>query len=217
MAPDEAAHQAGAPDPSGPCGMADHRPCFWLQIERAMGAAALFCPELLDRCVAGDRRAWFDLHRLYRPQAVAFLRRLGVGPRESEDACQEVFLQVFRYLHRFERRADFRTWIYKLCISQAARLRRRAKLRRPLEWLSGAEATSFPEWSESRAVALVDRALDALSPRARTVFVLFELEGVATADIARMLDRPAASVRRELQEARQRFERFVREQNGDDR
>jgi RNA polymerase sigma-70 factor, ECF subfamily len=177
-----------------------------------MGAAALFCPDLLDRCVAGDRRAWCDLHRLYRPQALGFLRRLGVGPRETEDACQEVFLQIFRYLHRFERRADFRTWIYKLCISQAARLRRRATLRRPLSWLRA--EPSFPAWSESRAVALVDRALAALSPRARTVFVLFELEGVPTAEIARLLDRPAASVRRQLQEAREKFEHFVRENGG---
>src|SRR6185436_6861354 len=122
-------------------------------------------------------------------QALGFLRRLGVGPRETEDACQEVFLQIFRYLHRFERRADFRTWIYKLCISQAARLRRRAALR--LSWLS-AEPAAAPAWSESHAVGLVDRALAALGPRARTVFVLFELEGVPTAEIAQLLDRPAA-------------------------
>jgi RNA polymerase sigma-70 factor (ECF subfamily) len=172
-----------------------------------MGAAALFCPDLLDRCVAGDRTAWSDLHRLYRPQALAFLRRLGVGPREVEDACQEVFLQIFRYLHRFERRAEFRTWVYKLCISQAARLRRRAALLKPLRWLKSEAA--FPEWSESRAVELVDRALSALSPRARTVFVLFEIEGVPAGEIAEMLDSPAASVRRQIQEARRRFELFI--------
>jgi len=53
------------------------------------------------------------LHAVYRPQAVSFLLRLGVRPREADDACQDIFLQVFRYLHRFEGRADFRTWFYK--------------------------------------------------------------------------------------------------------
>lgn len=179
-----------------------------------MGAAAVFCPDLLDRCVAGDRRAWRELHRIYRPQALAFLRRLGVRPRDAEDACQEVFLQIFRYLEGFEGRADFRTWLYKLCISQAARVRRRTAFLYPLSWLRrpAGEPVTLPGWSESRAVELVDRALDALPARHRAVFVLFELEGLATAEIARLLGCPDATVRRQLQEARRRFELVVRDE-----
>jgi RNA polymerase sigma-70 factor (ECF subfamily) len=135
-----------------------------------------------------------------------------VGPREAEDACQEVFLQIFRYLDRFERRADFRTWLYKLCISQAARLRRRAVLLRPLSWLGIGEPGAPSEWSESRAAELVERALATLDVRHRAVFVLFELEGLATAEIAATLGCPGATVRRQLQEARRRFERFVRDE-----
>lgn len=170
--------------------------------------------DLIDRCVAGDRHAWVELHRVFRPQALAFLRRLGVRPREAEDACQEIFLQVFRYLDRFERRAGFRTWLYKLCLSQAARLRRRAALLGPLTWLRRRlrEPAAQPEWSETRAHELVDGALQALTVRQREVFVLFELEGLPTAEIARLLASPGASVRRQLHEARARFERFVREQ-----
>jgi RNA polymerase sigma-70 factor (ECF subfamily) len=171
-------------------------------------------PDLIDRCVAGDRRAWADLHREYRPQALAFLRRLGVGPREAEDACQEIFLQVFRYLARFERRAEFRTWLYKLCLSQAERLRRRAAWLGPLTWLRRrlGDPVAQPEWSETRAHELVEGALRALTARQRQVFVLFELEGLPTADIARLLSSPPPSVRRQLHEARVCFEGFVREQ-----
>ena len=179
-----------------------------------MLAVALDCPDLLDRCLAGDRRAWRELHGVYRPHALAFLRRLGVGPRDAEDACQELFLQVFRYLPGFERRADFRTWLYKLCISQAARARRRALVRAPLEWLRGklGEPATSPELSVARSVELVDAALATLSARQREVFVLYELEELPTAEIARLLGAPAASVRRQLQEARARFEAQVREQ-----
>ena len=171
-------------------------------------------PDLIDLCVAGDRRAWRQLHSLYRPQAFAFLLRLGVGPREAEDACQDIFIQVFRYLERFERRADFRTWLYKLCISQAARARRRAVLSRPLAWLrrGGGDPVALPELSASRSMELVDGALATLSARQRRVFVLFELEELPTAEIARLLGSPCATVRRQLQEARHKFERFVREQ-----
>lgn len=179
-----------------------------------MAAAALTCPELLDQCLAGDRRAWRALHAAYRPQAVSFLLRLGVRPREADDACQDIFLQVFRYLHRFERRADFRTWFYKLCISQAARARRRALLARSFRWISGtpAGAVATPDFSAARSFALVDGALARLSGRQREIFVLFEFEQLPTAEIARLLGAPPATVRRQLQEARHKFERFVREQ-----
>jgi RNA polymerase sigma-70 factor, ECF subfamily len=168
--------------------------------------------ELIDRCLGGDRSAWGALYQLHRPRAVAFLRRLGVPARETEDAWQEVFLQVFRYLARFERRADFRTWLYKLCISQAARWRRRAVLARPLTWLGMAEPVTQPEWSTSRAVELVDRALARLSAGHRAAFVLFELEGLPAAGVARALGIPEASARRKIHEARTSFQAFLREQ-----
>lgn len=174
-------------------------------------ASPLPAPDLFERCVAGDVSAWSELHQRYRPQALAFLRRLGVGDRDADDACQEVFLQVFRYLHRFEHRAQFRTWLFKLCISQAARLRRRAALRRPLVWLGFGEPSVHPDWSDSRAVELVDRALATLGPQHRAAFVLFELEGLSSAAVAQALQIPEPSARRKIQEARRAFERFVRD------
>jgi RNA polymerase sigma-70 factor (ECF subfamily) len=179
-----------------------------------MALSAPHTSRLLDLCVSGDREAWRELHAQYRPQALAFLYRLGVGAREAEDACQEIFLQVFRYLDRFERRADFRTWLYKLCISQAARVRRRGFLGRPLRWWRRpiAEPAVLGEISWSRSVELVDGALATLNTRQREVFVLFELEEMPTAEIARLLACPDASVRRQLQEARRKVEQFIREQ-----
>lgn len=176
-----------------------------------MSTLALNRPDLLARCVAGDARAWEELLATYRAQTLTFLRRLGVNGRDAEDACQEVFVQVFRYLHGFEHRSDFRTWLYKLCISQAARVRRRATLAKALCALGLGVPSEPPAWTEADACDLVDRALGRLKPRQREVFVLYELEGVATAEIARLLGTPAATVRRQLQEARASFEAFVRE------
>jgi RNA polymerase sigma-70 factor (ECF subfamily) len=165
---------------------------------------------LIDRCLAGEPGAWEELDRRYRPQALAFLRRLGVAA-EAEDACQEVMVQVFRYLPRFERRAELRTWLYKLCVSQASRARRRALLTRPLRWLTGrSEPVALPDWSAGRTVDLVERALVAMGDDCRAVFVLYELEGLSTEEIARVLGRPGPSVRRRLHHARARFEAFLR-------
>jgi DNA-directed RNA polymerase specialized sigma24 family protein len=90
-------------------------------------------------------------------------------------------------------------------------------LTRPLTWLGVAEPITQPEWSTSRAVELVDRALARLSARHRAAFVLFELEGVPVAGVAQVLDIPEASARRKIHEARTAFQAFVREQPFGDR
>jgi DNA-directed RNA polymerase specialized sigma24 family protein len=58
---------------------------------------------------------------------------MGVGRDELPDYCQEVFVQVFRYLDRFKGDAAFKTWLYQICLSQVGRLRRRRRFRDALE------------------------------------------------------------------------------------
>src|SRR5262245_11418169 len=90
---------------------------------------------LLARCMAGEGHAWRDLHRAHFPAAVAFLRRMGVPGPGAEDIGQEVFLQVYRHLGRFEGRSAFRTWLYKICLRQAGRWRRQQRAARLLRLL----------------------------------------------------------------------------------
>jgi len=168
--------------------------------------------QLFDRCVTGDEQAWRDLHRTYYPVACRFLTRMGVGGADLEDACQEVFVQVFRYLARFQHRSDFQTWLYKLCLSQSSRVRRRRRLHQAMAWLVGRDSsasTSCQDWSEAMTGERVGQALDRMKPLHRQVFVLFELEGVGGEEIARVLDCPATTVRRRLHYARLEFEQLL--------
>src|SRR5689334_5075135 len=82
---------------------------------------------LVRRCVAGERDAWRALHGTYHGVASAYLLKLGVPGGELDDACQEVFLRVFRYLPRFRGQAQIKTWLYRLCLTEARLARRRAE------------------------------------------------------------------------------------------
>jgi RNA polymerase sigma-70 factor, ECF subfamily len=171
---------------------------------------------LMNRCIAGDDRAWKELHQDFYPQARSFLRRLGVPPREAEDVCQDVFLQVFRYIGRFEHRADFRTWLYKICVSQAHRFRR-SRTPLLLRWLPRSAAEEernqalAPSWPEMNMAEQARRALDRMKPLHRPAFVLYELEGFSAAEIALILDCPVATVWRRVHYARREFESWVNE------
>src|SRR4030095_13358751 len=56
---------------------------------------------LVELCVDGDGDAWRLLCRRHYPVVAATLRKLGVPDAEVEDAAQEVFIEVFRYLPSF--------------------------------------------------------------------------------------------------------------------
>ena len=182
--------------------------------EHVTAVEGLETQQTIDRCAVGDERAWRDLHRSYHAVAARFLRRMGIPAAELDDACQEVFLQVFRYMARFERRAEFQTWLYKLCLSQAHRSRRRWRIRQALEWLVGHEASVHPAvgqpaWDEAEAARKVGCVLDRMKAIHREVLVLFELEGLEGERIARILACPPATVRRRLHYARAEFEALL--------
>ena len=139
---------------------------------------------------------------------------MGLPAAELEDACQEVFVQVHRYLGRFEQRADFRTWLYQLCVSQANRMRRRQHVQKALDWVLGRDHSTKqvgcePEWSAAMATQRVNQALDQMKPMHRTVLVLYEFEGIEGDEIARILGCPPTTVRRRLHYARQEFESLI--------
>lgn len=176
----------------------------------ALTSIAKLPPELsLASCVSGDAAAWRQLHREYYPVAAAFLRKLGVGPGDLDDACQEVFLQLFRYLPRFRGDAELETWLYRLCITQARRARVKHRfiqaLQQVLRWLPSETTLSAPSFCERAALRRVEAALGQLSSAERTVFVLYEMEGVPGTEIAKIVGCKPATLWRRLHYARKRF------------
>jgi len=164
---------------------------------------------LVSRCVEGDKTAWRDLHRTYYPIAAAFLRKLGVKEGDLDDTLQELFVTLYRHLSSFRGEAELKTWLYRLCATQAGKARRRSRMwgtmLRVLHRESDGEPLASPEWSHEQAKQKVDEALDRMKPDERLVFVLFEMEGMKGDQIAKIADCPVATVWRRLHYARQAF------------
>jgi RNA polymerase sigma-70 factor (ECF subfamily) len=140
------------------------------------------------------------------------LERYGVAEREREDACQEVFLVVFRSLDRFEQRSSLKTWIYGICRRVAASFRERAVNRRerPSAPLPEPDA-SVHESGEGALAAkesyvLLQELLARLSAEQREVFVLYELEELTMREIAELQSVPLQTAFDRLYAARAKIE-----------
>ena len=134
------------------------------------------------------------------------LRRHGVPARELEDACQEVFLVVFRRLPDFEGRSSLRTWIYGIAVRVAVGIRRRAFMHRELLGADSPETTGetdlHDDYTQREARRLLHSALAELPAPKREAFVLYELEGMTVAETAAALGVPENTALYRLYSAR---------------
>ena len=167
--------------------------------------------DLIVACVGGDGEAARTLHERYYGVASAFLRKLGTRPGEIEDACQEVFLRFFRYLPTFRGEAELKTWLYRLCITEARRARRRRRIGQVLEVFlvqrraEASDQVPAAGRTDATLARLCSAALDRMGEGLRLVFVLYEMEGLSGKQIAEIAGCPEATVWRRLHDARRQF------------
>ena len=180
---------------------------------------------LIERCLAGDDTAHaalvFEHHRLVLGLATHLL-----GDREEAlDLSQEVFLRVFRTLHRFRGQSSLRTWIFRIVVNQVRnrqrwwRRRQRSNqvsldehIRDHGEMVLGAEAcTPDRELTRKELGARLKTAIQHLPFEQRTALVLREVQGLRYEEIAFSLGLPVGTVKSRLTRARQ----ALREELGD--
>jgi RNA polymerase sigma-70 factor (ECF subfamily) len=172
---------------------------------------------LVERCRRGDAEAFARLVSLHEAMVFNLAARLIGDAEEARDVAQEVFLQVYRTLGRFEGRSTLKTWIYRIvvnhCHNRQRWWRRRGRERcRPLEELTPAEEARLAAPEGEGPYELVRRrerarrvqaALLELSFEHRVVLLLREVEGLSCEAVASTLGVPEGTVKSRLARARE--------------
>jgi RNA polymerase sigma-70 factor (ECF subfamily) len=157
------------------------------------GAALTADIEMVARCRGGDSTAWRVLYDRYLPVVYRFLSAFRVPSEEREDACQEVFVSVYRSLRQFRGEALLSTWIYRIAARHVGRNARRRRVRGLLSTLLMREPPPppIPDQSvRSERLQILDELVSKLSPKKRLVLVLFEIEGVPIEEVAKIAGCP---------------------------
>jgi RNA polymerase sigma-70 factor (ECF subfamily) len=169
--------------------------------------------DLLARCKAGQPEAFRELYRRHSRQVSSQLAFL-VPRSDLEDTLQDVFIEVFRSLKKFEGRSAFTTWLYRLTVHVAMKSRRkqvRSRLDVVEELPETADQSAGPDDTTLAAErrARVEQLLEKLSPKKRTVLVLHDLRGMEASRIAEVLDTNILTVRTRLFYARRELEQLA--------
>jgi RNA polymerase sigma-70 factor (ECF subfamily) len=179
--------------------------------------------ELVRRAQAEDQEAFEELIRRHQHRVFAVAGGILRRREDVEDIAQQVFVKAYFSLKRFDQRAAFSTWLYKITVNECWDLLRKKKVR-PLVYesdLSEEQAKQViaaegknsggPDISDRlEARERVERLLEGLDERDRLMLILKEVEGFAVEEIAQFLDLNANTVKVRLFRARRRIVNKVR-------
>jgi RNA polymerase sigma-70 factor (ECF subfamily) len=171
---------------------------------------------LVQRCASRDEAACAELVTEHQRMVVQLAVNLLGDRDEALDLSQEVFLRVFRTIHRFRGQSSLRTWIYRIAVNQARNRHRFWRRRHRNDQVSLdahiAVHGEFPStlnlrpdraFEQKELGERLQRALDGLPFDQRTAIVLREIDGLSYDDIAFSLGVAIGTVKSRLTRARQ--------------
>lgn len=179
---------------------------------------------LVQRCVAGEETAYAELLSEHQRMVIQLAVNLLGDRDEALDLSQDVFLRVFRTIHRFRGQSSIRTWIFRIAVNQARNRCRFWRRRRRADQVSlDAHVATHGEFpsngmaapdrvlAQKELAGRLDRALERLPFEQRTAIVLREVDGLSYDDIAFSLSIAVGTVKSRLTGARRALRLELRE------
>ena len=167
--------------------------------------------DLIRRAAGGDRRAFDRLVVVKRERVVRTAYQVTGDLEDARDVAQSVFLRLWHVLPRFDPGQRFDTWLYRITVNAAIDLIRTRGPKGMLQPLPEDPSVLEAGGSDGGLEAGLDRRdvqrafsrlAARLSPKQRAAFVLREIEGLETAEVARILDVTESTVRNHVLQAR---------------
>jgi len=173
---------------------------------------------LLARIRAGEKKLFHELIRPYERSVYLTAYSVLHNPADAEEVAQETMLKAYSHLGELRQDVIFKAWLLQIALNEAGMRRRKnhSHLYEALEENGGEEAEGeflprqFADWRELPSEALdrkevrtvVARALQALPPAHRDVFVLRDVQQLGVDETAQILGVSVAAVKTRLHRAR---------------
>ncbi|MBI1898681.1 MAG: sigma-70 family RNA polymerase sigma factor [Acidobacteria bacterium] len=179
--------------------------------------------QLVERCLAGEERAWEELVHTYTRKVYAVCYRFTGRDSEAQDLTQDVFLRVFRGLKSYRSgEGSFVVWLNRLTRNLLIDHYRRTRSDRATESIEEQlpmleETASVTARTEGmlagrEASEALQAALQKLSPDLRETVILRDVEELEYREIAQVLNIPEGTVKSRLNRGRAELARILRRQ-----
>lgn len=181
---------------------------------------------LIGQVRAGDEVAFEQLVMKYGKEVLGIAARFFRQADVREDIVQEVFIKIYQSLDAFRPGEPFEPWLRRIalntCYDHLRQMKRRKELKfseitdAEADWLDqqrSDQAMEAFEEEQAREVAagLAEKVLETLAPEDRMALLLYERDGLSTAEIARVMQWSRAKVKVRLFRARRALRRTLQQ------
>src|SRR5688572_5940827 len=164
----------------------------------------------LKRAIEGDERALQRLWSQHAPHIDAVVRRLCGDPELAADISQEVWMQIFRALPSYRGDSQFGTWAHRIAVNRTLNALRKIRRIANLE-IDIQDDSAITENDSDRTFLAesIEQAMTKLSPGARAVFVLHDIEGYTHGEIGEELGITPGGSKSQLFKARAKLKKLL--------
>ncbi len=166
----------------------------------------------IQRAIGGDEAAMRAIWSRHAPHIDVVVRRLVGGDHDlAADIAQEVWIQIFRALPTYRGDSQFGTWAHRIAVNRTLNALRQRRRLASLE-TNDVEDDSVavePDAERNIIAASIEAATARLSPGARAVFVMHDVEGFTHEEIAAALGITAGGSKSQLFKARAKLRKLL--------
>jgi len=175
--------------------------------------------ELMQRVANGDRHAFTTLVQVHQNSILNFIWRLMGDKTHAEDLSQDVFLRVWKSAPKYEKRAKFSTWIYRIAINLCLNKMRTLKIKNmfltPLPLKRHSQINTDSTTPENQLLKVeqtrsIFNILNTLPSAQRIAVTLKFYQGLSYAEISQILDRSIPAVDALLVRAKKNIQKKIR-------
>lgn len=168
----------------------------------------------------GNPAAFERLYQLHSPRVYALCLRMLRNTDDAEDSTQDVFLHVFRKIQGFRGDAAFSTWLHRVAVNTVL-MRFRGSKEPKTATLDDSDSNRESGAASREAGApdprlegyvdrvAIEKAIAELPPRCKLMFVLYDIQGYAHREIARIAGCSVGNAKSQLHKARVRLRQLL--------
>jgi len=167
--------------------------------------------------LGGDTASFEHIITRYERRVMNIAMRILGCHDDAHDAAQEVFLRVFKYLHRLDLEKPIEPWLMRMTVNVCRDIGRKNRQHRSAsfeyptsESISTSQSDSpYAGLAEEQERQMLWKALACLSENERVAIVLRDVEGLSTAEVAAVLESPEVTVRSRISRGRLKLKEIV--------
>lgn len=174
--------------------------------------------ELVERCKQGDRKAQYELYRLYARAMYNVCVRILNHDVEAEDALQDAFVDAFTHIHQFRQQSTFGAWLKQIVVNKSISQLRSKKV----QWVGLEEIAegedpldekAVPEEEMNYEVERIRKAMTLLPEGYRVVVSLYLFEGYDHEEIGEILGVSETTSRTQYLRGKRKLQEILRKYN----